>query len=172
MPDTLAIDLKAAVIWNFQEALDLSTVTDAARLEFSRGMADGLGADQADKVWHDARSVASGANDDLDLTALAVGLFGGSVTIAFAKVKALLIVNLSTTAGEELVLDGTAPNAFLGPLAGAAGKIEIGPDSALFLSSKKDGWTVTAGTGDVVRVRNPASAAPVNYKIVIVGTSA
>jgi hypothetical protein len=39
------------------------------------------------------------------------------------------------------------------------------------LSNKKDGWTVTAGTGDILRIRNPG-ANPITYQVAIVGTSA
>jgi hypothetical protein len=99
-------------------------------------------------------------------------VFGSVLSIGFAKVKALLIVNAATTAGDKLRLDSSVANGFRTPFAGsAASLLEIGPDSPLLLASKKDGWTVTAGTGDILRIHNPG-ANPVTYKIAIVGTSA
>ncbi|MBI1899747.1 MAG: hypothetical protein HYS13_01375 [Planctomycetia bacterium] len=173
MADTLSVDLKASLSWLFSEGLALSTLNDQAALEFAAAIADGVGDSQADKLWHDSRSVGASASDDLDLTALVSTIFGSSVTINFAKVKAILIVNLSTTAGQVLRVGGAgAGQAFAAPFASdAAGKVEVGPNSCLLLSHQKDGWTVTPGTGDILRVNNPNLAA-VTYKIAIVGTSA
>ena len=172
MADTLTSGIKASIDWSFREALDLSTVADSAILEYSESLADGTAVDTADKVWHDTRSITTGANDDLDMTALTHSIFGSTVTITFAKVKAILIVNTSETTGDELRIDTSVANAILTPFASSATtKIEIGADSALLLSSKKDGWAVTAGTGDILRIHNP-NAGTVSYKIVIIGTSA
>lgn len=175
MADTLSATLKVSMDWIFKEALDLTYMTDSGSLSYSESIADGTGADQCDKIWHDSGSLASGASVSLDLAGgLTYTVFGGStITVTFAKVKAILIVNMSETAGEELRLDSSVANGFLGPFNGSAtSKIEIGPDSCLFLSSKKDGWAVTAGTGDILKLENPASGAAITYKIVIVGTSA
>jgi len=172
MADTLATDLLVKIGWVFVEALDLSNVGDNSNLEYKKSMTDGTSADQADKIWHDRRTLATGTNDDLDMTALANTIFGTSVPINFAKVSAIMIKNLSTTAGDELKLDSSVANAFTGPFNGStSSKIEIGADSVLFLSSKKDSWTVTAGTGDILRITN-SNAGSVSYDIVIVGRSA
>jgi hypothetical protein len=172
MADTLAVDIKASLVWLFQETIDLAVVSDSSQLQYVRSLTDGTAADQADKLWHDQRTVAAGANDDLDLTALVNTIFGSTVTMHLAKVKALLIVNLSTAAGDELRLDSSVANAFTAPFNGSAtSQVEIGADSALLLSNKKDGWTVTAATGDILRVRNPGPNA-ITYQIALVGTSA
>ena len=91
MADTLTSQIKASINWLFQESLDLATVADDAKLEYDKSFADGTAADQADKVWHDSRTLGVGANDDLDLNALANTIFGSSVTINFAKVKDSLL---------------------------------------------------------------------------------
>jgi hypothetical protein len=172
MADTLATKLIASLEWNRSEALDLSNVIDRAKVEFTQEMADGTGNDQADLIWHDTRTVASAANDDLDLTALTQTIFGSTVTINFAKVKAILIVNTNTVAGDELVVDTSVANAFKGWANGSAtSKAEIGPDSAWLVSATLAGWAVTAGTGDIVRISNPGGGTSIIYKIVIIGTS-
>lgn len=171
MADTLTVDLSAKVQWLFSDTLDLSTVSDASSVSYARSLADGTGLDQADKIWHDSRTVSAGANDDLDLTALPQSLFGSVVTIAFSKVKALLVVNMSTVSGEQLRVGGAAANAWSAPFNGvSASLVLVGPDSPLLLANKKDGWTVTAGTGDILRITNPTAAA-ITYRIVILGTS-
>lgn len=172
MADTLSVEVKASVSWLFSDTLDLSTVIDNARVEYGRSLSDGVGADQADKIWHDTRSLASGAHDDLNLGALAQSLFGGTVTIALAKVKLIVVIHRGTAAGEKLVVGGATSQAFAAPFGGSAtGQVEVGPDSLLVLSQRKDGWAVGAGTADLLRIGNPASAAPVTYSVVIVGTS-
>lgn len=171
MSDTLSCEIRASLAWLFQDALDLSIVSDASKLDIVKTLADGVGADQADKIWHDERTVAAGANDDLQLSALAHAVFGNSLVIGLARLKAVLLVNTSTTAGDRLRLDSSVANACTGPFSGSAtSKIEVGPDSALLLSSKRDGWTVTPATADMLRISNPGANA-IMYKIVLVGTS-
>jgi hypothetical protein len=172
MADTLAVEIKASIHWLFEETLDLSTLVDSAKLEFSESLADGVGADQADLIWHDTRVLAAAANDDLDLTALTTTIHGSTVTIDLAKVKAILIHNTATDADEDLQLDSSVANAFVAPFAGSAtSKLEIPAGSPLLLVNQGGGWIVTAGTGDILRITN-AGAGSVTYKIVVVGTSA
>ncbi len=172
MATSLSVDIKASLTWLQADALDLSTISDNAKLEFDKSTANGTGADQADLLWHDQRAVAAASNDDLDLTALASTIFGSAVTVNMAKVRGLLILNTSTTSGEVLRVGGAgAGSALASPFNGDVDAVvEVGPDSCLMLSNKKDGWAVTAGTGDILRIANP-NAASVTYQIAIVGTS-
>ena len=128
---TLASEIKVSIQWLFQEPLALTTVGDASQLAYDDALASGTAADEADRIWSDQRTLAAGANDDLDLTALTHSLFGSTVTIDFARVKAILIVHTSTTSGEKLSLDSSVTNGFTGPFAGSAtSQLEIGADSA------------------------------------------
>ena len=172
MSDTLSLEISASLSWLFEESLDLSTLTDNARLEYSQLLQDGTAAGEADKIWHDTRTIGVGANDDLDLSALTQSIHGSTVTIGFAKVRAIFLVNTSTTVGEALTLDASVTNALLGPFGGVAtSKLELPPDSTLMLVSKIDGWDVSDGSADIIRVTHSASVA-LTYKVVIVGTSA
>lgn len=174
MADTLAVDVRASLGWLFQESLDLATISDNARLEYARSLADGTAADQADRLWHDQRTLAGSASENLDLNNLTNTLFGSTLTVNFAKVKALLIVNLATTAGEDLLVGGAGAgaNAWSAPFDNDPdAKIAVPADSIVFLVNKKNGWTVTNGSADILKIAN-ASAASVSYKIAIVGTSA
>lgn len=170
MADTLSSEIKVSCGWILREALDLSTVVDSARVEYARAMADGAGADLASQVWHDLRAIGAGANDDLDLAGgLSTTIFGSPIAVSFSKIKSLLVINLSTQAGDRLRVGGSGANAFASPFGGSASaQVEVGADSALLLSSKKDGWTVTPGSGDVLRIHNPGTLS-VNYKIVLLG---
>jgi hypothetical protein len=167
---TLASEIKASINWLFQEPLALTTVGDASQLSYDDQLANGAAADQADTIWSDQRTVAAAAHDDLDLTNLTHTLFGSTLAIDLASVKAIFIVNTSTTSGDLLRLDSSVANACTAPFGGSATSlVEIGADSALLLSSKKDGWTVDS-THKILRVANP-SADSITYSIVILGTS-
>ncbi len=173
MADTLATDLKASLAWLFTETGELTSVHDNAALEFRATFSDGTAANQADRLWYDEREIAASSNDDLDLTALARTLFGNALSMEFAKVKAVLVINLSASSGDVLRVGGAgAGSAFAAPFAGDAdAQVEVPPDSPLLLVNRGDGWSVTAGTGDILRVQN-TSASPVSYRIAIIGTSA
>ena len=168
---TLASEIKASINWLFQEPLALTTVGDASQLSYDDQLSNGSAADQADTIWSDQRTVAASGHDDLDLTNLTHTLFGSTLTIDLASVKAILLINTSTTSNDRLRLGfGPVANACTAPFGGSAtSKVEIGADSALLLSSKKDGWTVDS-THKILRVVNP-SADSITYSIVILGTS-
>lgn len=170
MADTLSLDIKSSLEWVFQEAGDLTTVSDISKLQYKGSLTDGVASDQADKLWHDQRTLASAANDDLDLTNLTRTVFGSTITTQFAKVKALLIINTATTAGEELVVGAAAANAWLGPFGSITDTIAVPADSTLLLVNKKDGWTVTDVTADILRINNNGTG-NITYKIAMIGTS-
>lgn len=171
MSDTLAVEIKASLNWLWEETLDLSTLVDSSRLEVLSAFSTGEAAGQANQLWHDARTLAASSNDDLDLTDLAQAVHGQAVSLGFASIKAILIQNLSTTSGEKLVLDSSVTNGVLTPFNGnGTSKLEIPADSPLLLVNRLDGWSVTAGTGDLLRIHNPG-AESIDYKIVILGVA-
>lgn len=174
MADTLTSALATNLSWILTEGGPLSTVQDSAQLNFESATADGVGAGQADVLWHDRRTLAAGAHDDLDLAGgLTRSLFGGSVTIAFAKAKAIVVKSLATASGDVLrVGPGAASNSFTAPFGGVAGAlVEVGPGSLLVLCELLDGWTVTPGTADILRITNTSGTNSVDYDIALLGTS-
>ena len=97
MADALTSQIRASLSWNFQDTLDATIVKDESQLSYDRSFVDGVAADQADKVWHDIRTLAVAANDDLDLNALTNTIFGSTITINFAKIKGVLIKSYNTS---------------------------------------------------------------------------
>ncbi len=172
MADTLAVDLVAALAWQRSEALSLSTVEDQATLEFRPSLTDGTANGQADRLWHDERAVAGGANDDLDLTSLVTDLFGDSVVVSFSTIKAVLLVVTTTTSGAMLHVGGagSGDNGFGAPFNDDPDAVlQVAAEGCLMLVHQQSGWIVDNGVADVLRVHNPG-ASPVTYKIVFVGT--
>jgi hypothetical protein len=170
MSESLSVEIKASLAWLWEEALELSTLVDSSKLEVQAALSAGDGPGEADQIWHDTRTLAATSNDDLDLTALVQTIHGQSVSLGFAALKAILIHNTSDT--DALVIDSSVSNGLTAPFAASAtSKLEIPASSPLLLVNKLAGWTVTAGTGDVLRIGN-AGSTEIQYKIVIVGTAA
>src|SRR5690606_25347007 len=149
---TLTSELKTSLGWLFQDELDLATVSDGSRLDYVLSLPSGTDSAQADRLWHDQRTLEAAAHDDLVLSALPQTLFGDTIHIALASVRALLLINLATDEDENLHLGGAASNLWQGPFAASGDKLVIPPDSCLLLVNKNAGWPVGAGSSDQLRI--------------------
>jgi hypothetical protein len=132
------------------------------------GFSFGTGNNQANKWFAAQRTVGAGANDDLDL---AGGLTNGiGEVLTFTKVKYLLIALVAPDGTRVLRVgpQGVA-NAFQGPHGGvvAGNYVEV-KNFSEYINEPITGYTVTAGTGDVLRVNNPGGGS-VTYNILIIG---
>jgi hypothetical protein len=137
-------------------------------ISFATGTATGL----ADLLWFDTRNLAASAADSHDLA-------GGSLTdvfgtaITFVKVKGIWVKAAATNnvANPIIVGNGTAP--FIGPFGAAGASEQRLPPGGIYLAvHPTTGWTVTATTGDILKVTNGAGTNAVDYDIVVWGTSA
>ncbi len=170
MADTLSVDVKTSLEWLFQDIDPLSTISDTSKLTYKHSFADGTATDQADILWYDERTVATAANDDLDLTALTRTVFGSVLMVNFAKVKSLLIVNTATAAGEDLTFGAAATNAWTGPFGAGTHTLEVPAASSVLLVNRKTGWSVANASSDILRIANSGTA-NITYRIALVGTS-
>ena len=148
--------------------LDLGTVNATLRKLVSDTLASGTGADQADLMWTDQRTVANGANDDIDLAGTLPNAIGGNAV--FATIKAILIYAASAN-GDEIVVGNHATAAFVGPFGAATHTVKVEPDGVFFWWVPGTGYAVTATTADILRINNPG-AGSATYDIVVVGTTA
>jgi hypothetical protein len=149
--------------------LDLKTASAPLAYKNSMTLTTGTGADQADQIWDDERTLTTGANEDLDLTGTALqNAFG--TNIAFARIKLLAIVSdpANTT---NLTVGNAASNGWVGPFGAATHTITLKPKGVLFLFDPSSGaYAVTAGTGDLLRVTNAAGASA-KYRIILIGST-
>jgi len=140
---------------------------------FSRGkqsdivLADGTGSNQASKTYSASRTVLTAANDDIDLAGVLTDIMGVS-PLTFATVKCIVIRSdpANTT---NLTVSPAPANGFLGPFGAATHTVQVRPGGALAFVAPQTGWTVTAATGDILRIANAAGASAL-YTIEIVGT--
>lgn len=142
-------------------------------LEKIQVFSNGTSANQADLIYADERTVGDGANDDIDLSGVLTDTFGSTITAA--EVVGLLIINQQAdgTANTTDLTIGAGSNPFLGFLGGTTptvGPLKPGASFMLFAGDAAGIGTVTAGTGDILRVANSAGAAA-TYQIAIVARS-
>lgn len=150
-------------------ALDLSTPTDSIAIgdgnfdAISLTFADGNGDEEAQSWWHDERTVAATTADNIDLAGTLSGVLGGTVTAL--KVK-WIVVAIDAPDGVKTLRVGprNQANAWQGPWGGTGATVYQDVTHHLALFEPYAGWTVTAGTGDVLGVYNP-SAVSVTYRI-------
>jgi hypothetical protein len=142
-------------------------------LQFSMGGGSG----QANLLFVDERTLASAANDDLDLNGTALQTVYG-VNIAATTLVAALIINapkLASAAPNTTNLTiggGTSPvTGLLGGTTPTLGPMKPGEVLLRHASVAAGLCTVTAGTADILRVANSAGAAA-TYQILIIGASA
>ena len=152
--------------------LDLGTAAAQLAKPYVVDFANGTAAGQADRIFHDTRTLAASATEDLDLAGVLTDAFGAALT--FVRIKALLV---SAAAGNtnNVIVGGAASNGFISWVGGAAHSLTIRPGATLALiagAADAIGYTVTAGTADLLKVANSAGSTSVSYDIVILGCSA
>lgn len=152
------------------DASGAQTVGGAAPV-YSKGKAtdinlsDGTGTNQANKSFMAQRTILSGANDDLDLNGVLNDVFGNLLSLT--SVKAIIIRSdpANTT---NLTVGGAPSNTFTGPFGASTHTVTVRPGGFFGFAAPQTGFTVTPGTGDILRIAN-ASGASANYVIEIVG---
>lgn len=167
---SLTTKLTLSAIAEFTSAMDLATGRVPLSWVQSFSLADGSGANQANRIFHDKRQLAASANEDLDLAGVLLDAFGSAIT--FARIKTMGLRALSTNSN-NVVIGAAASNTWVGPFGGATHTSHVRPGGvACWIAPDATGWPVTAGTGDQLRVANSGAGTAVDYEIVLIGASA
>ena len=156
----------AALQLAVNNARDLTVTKDDLNLSAQEQFTPGTGNNQLDKVFADMRTLTGGASESLDLAASLVDSFGGTIT--FAKLKVLLIRNLSAT---QILTIGNGSNPLINWVGAGTHTVIIPPMGMLLLVAPLAGYAVTPDTGDILKIANSATN-PCDYQIVLAGTSA
>lgn len=161
----ISIDLIALLT----SALDLSTSRNPLAVSPRLQWESGVAINQADLIFQDRITVGAAGQQLLDLTALTSSL---GVAVSFARLKAILLINRSVTAGDNLQLGGTVSNGLSTLYVGTNAGQLIGPGGlALLVNPSLAGWAVTATTADILRIGNPG-ANDIECDVVLLGASA
>lgn len=135
---------------------------DQIKNEFSFGTST----DHIKEWYHAERTLTAGSNDDLDLAGSLTNIFG---TITFAAIK-VIVIDIDAPDGTKSLRFGPqgVANAWQGMHGGVAAGNYITIHDTFYQVHSFAGWTVTAGTGDILRINNPG-AGSVTYRIFLAG---
>lgn len=170
MATTLKAIVTAQVEAVYRNVLDLGTPTDSFLKKLRIELANGTGANSADLMFHDQRTLAASATENLDLAGSLTNPLTGA-TMTFVELRAVIITAAS---GNTNNVQLTRPASNGVPLFLAAGDgLNIQPGGMFMWAAPADGSVaVTASTGDLLTVTNSAGSTSVTYDVVIIGTSA
>lgn len=161
---TLAATVRLQVTGGFDNALDLTNVQAPLSFTNAIAIANGTGANQADVLFTDTRSIAAG--EDLDFVAGGLTTaFGATVTLAELKV---LVVCASTANTANVILGGDAASILFLSVATTTTTLKPGA-CFLYTDPSATGTTVTATTADIIQVA--PSAGTQAYSIIVMGSS-
>jgi hypothetical protein len=146
--------------------IDVGTLAHKVALGASITLDDGTGANQANMIWTDTRTLSASATENLDLAASLTNAFG--TTLTFTKVKAIIVTAAS---GNTNAVQVTRPASNGVPIFMAAGDgIAITPGGVFYAAWPDNaGVAVTAGTGDLLTLTNSAGSTSVTYTVAIIG---
>jgi hypothetical protein len=164
MADTLNALIRLAITATHIKDLDLADPRDTLALTLEQAFTPGNGSGQADRIFHDKRTLADAATEDIDLYGGLTDAFG--VTINFAKVKALIIKNLSTT---QTLSIGGATATQLSNWVANVNDIVVVPAGGFLCLVNPAGYAVTSIL-DLLKIANSAGAV-CDYDIVIIGNA-
>ena len=146
-----------------------ATLTDAAGL-LHWAITSGTGANQADQLWSDTRTLALSTGEDLDLAGGITDVYGNVLTMARVK---MIYITAASTNGSTISVGGASATQFVGWVANSSDIVKIRPGGGFMLiAPDATAYVVGAGTADLLKVLNDDGAAGATYSIIIVGASA
>ena len=169
----LSASLQVLVNANESPATGVSElVAQAVKINksYSITLGDGTGANQADRMFADQRTVADGATETLDLSGLLAPFFGAA-PIALLKIKVLaLFASPSNTTNLTYSRAATLGSLVLTAVSSGVAALKPG---AFFVwcDPSAAAVAVAAGTSDIITITNSAGAAA-TYDVYILGSSA
>lgn len=160
---TLAMSLSAVL----EKGLDVGSAEYPANLGITNSFTNGTGANQANELFTDTRTLTASTAENLDLAGVLLDAFGATLT--FTKIKAIVITAAAANTN-DVVVGGHATAAFA-PMFGATTNTVVVKPGGTFIIVAPDanGYAVTATTADMLTVTNGGAGTSVTYTIAIVG---
>lgn len=168
----LTSNLLVTVASKLTAAQDLGQAVASMAKSYEVSLTDGTTAGKADKVFHDTRTLAASATEDIDLTGVLADPLG--VTLSFVKVKALIVAAAAGNTN-NVIVGGASSAGFVSWVGGATHTVTVRPGAVLALvagESDSTGYGVTATTADLLKIANSAGTTSVTFDLIVIGTSA
>ncbi len=169
---TTTLDLNLTA--NLASTLDLGTSASNESKRVYKKLTDGTGIDQSQIVFSDNRTLANATSENLDLFDFVGALDSLGRTYAQLKIVAILIVNKSIIAGDNLKVGGEGSAAAWNSLFDASdtAKAIVGPGGCLFaFNPSVAAFAVTDASNHLLKIDNPG-ANSINYDIMVIGRTA
>jgi hypothetical protein len=149
-------------------SVNLGSASRRVGLDRMLRFAEGAGAGQVNKIFADRRTLSASASEDLDLSGTLTDVFGAVINLT--EVKAILVIAASGNTN-NVVLGGASATQFVGPFGAATHTIAVPPGGVFYmLHPGANGWEVSAGVSDLLKVANSGAGTSVTYDIVILGS--
>jgi hypothetical protein len=162
-------DLRVRLDVTSLSSLDFRSAVDQVLLTWDLLLSNGTGAQQANQVWSDRRTLGPSATENIDLAGALTNAFG--VTLTFTRVKLLMIkADAANNVANLVQVTRPAANGVPFMMAASDGFALAPGDWDIRASPGATAIPVTAGTGDLITITNSAGTNSVTYDIVIVGT--
>ena len=160
---TIALNINA----NLSSALDLVTAKADMSKKYAFTLASGSGANQADDIFSDTRTLSASGTEDHDLAGGLTNAFGETLT--FSTIKAMIFKAASGNTNDVQV-SVKATNGFSTWALAASDGITLRPGGMFcIVNPDATGMAVTASTGDLLTVTNSAGSTSVTYDMIIIG---
>lgn len=176
MSTELTVASRITTSWSYVNTDTVGLETDDSQTVLnSVSLTDGSGSGQANKVFRVRGTVGTASQrDSYDLAGGVEDIFGNIIT--FTKIKELRLINRSIVAGDDLFIGGAVTggiNDLLGGSSTARAKCGPGVDSThlgeIRFVNPRDGYSVSAGSADVLTVDYEGVSATIDYDLIIIG---
>lgn len=166
MSQTLTATVQAKIQAAYANALPLSSPTESFLKTITMNLVNGTGANKAQVLASDQRTLTTGTNETLDLKAMA-NAFGSA---ALTKIKAILFEVVTATTGYTLKVTAGASNGLSAFFSDASDELALQAGGGALLWAPVDGYTVDA-THKTLKITNPSGGSVV-YNIIVIGEGA
>jgi len=167
MATSLALQVALQVAGVLSTPIDVGSASYPIQYGPSYAFSNGSGANQAQKIWTDTRTINASSSDDLDLSGVLTDIYGNVLSLTIVKA---IVIKAAAANVNDVVVGGAASNQVASIFNAVTEKIKVKP-GGLFVIVAPDvnGYAVTAGTADLLRIANGGAGTSVDYTAVIVG---
>ena len=165
---TFSGGIKLSVVGTYTGSVDIGSVTQNLGYDATYTLTNGTGADQANMVFSDTRTLTASSSENLDLAGGLTDVFG--TTITFTKIKGIIVKAAAANTNNVLV-GGAASAQFVNWVSDATDVLVIRPGGMVALvAPDATAYAVTATTADLLKIANSAGSTSVSYDIILIGT--
>lgn len=148
-----------------ETALDLSTTIDQVNETRGKNFGNGTGANQADTIWHDQRTLADAANETLDINDGSLTKADGT-SLTLDTLKGLYIRNNSIDAN---LLIGGAAATVLGLFNDDTDILKLRPGGEFFVTAPDATGINATSNPDLKIAHDGTGSSSLTYDIILVG---